>query len=604
MVVVLKKVVLQNFLSYGNTETVIEFTDGLNLVTGPNGVGKSSLLLDAISFAWFNKPYRKINKNELINRKNKKNTKVECHYEINNVPYIVKRGLKNKDIDLEVWINNIKQDLLPSQSLNQAEIEKHLGIDYKLFKQIISLSINFNAPFLTLPAGEKRELLEKFFNIDTIAIMLKKSKDLLKERKTRRDMMIHSVDMLSEFLKTEKLRIKKLSASKKTFDADKQKEIDDINHSISELKKQLKTCKKDGKSKTDEMKSIKIPYNLDELNNDIQKHNELKYNATYDITNARKIINSLDEHDVCPMCMSNLTEEHKLNEVDRQQNIINESNNIIKKENDILLELNSHIEEVNDINKRIESLKYEIRDLKKTCKSLSVQISSLEGELSKVSDRKFAVDLKEMKREYKSKLAEYTDSKEDISNIDRDIKKYNKIIEILSDSGVKSYIFDQLIPVLNKSINYYLNIFDLPVYIEFDNSMKDNIKTTSNFNSQVSYMSFSEGEKKKIDIAILLSFIDVTKKIANWNCNLLIVDELLDSSIDDDGLSKLLDSLITMIEGDENLGIYIISHKISSDYNSMFNTIVDISKDNSGFSKIVTHRRDNNGNLRRQNRIS
>ncbi len=220
--------------------------------------------------------------------------------------------------------------------------------------------------------------------------------------------------------------------------------------------------------------------------------------------------------------------------------------------------------------------------------NIETQLEKLKADKIKVSDRQFVVDLKAMKDEYKQKLDEYKQGKKDLSESADQIKMYTKIIEILSDSGVKAYIFDQLIPVLNKSVNYYLNIFDLPIYIEFDNSMKDNIKTSTNFNTPVNYMSFSEGEKKKIDMAILLSFIDVTKKIANWNCNLLVIDELLDSSIDDDGLEKLLESLETMVLENDGLGTYIISHRLKDEYKHFFNSMIKIKKNIDGFSKITT----------------
>ena len=157
---------------------------------------------------------------------------------------------------------------------------------------------------------------------------------------------------------------------------------------------------------------------------------------------------------------------------------------------------------------------------------------------------------------------------------------------MLSDSGIKSYIFEQLIPILNDNINRYLNIFNLPIYLEFGDDMSDSIKTINNFNESVTYYSFSEGEKKKIDMAILLSFIDVTKKIANWNCNLLIIDELLDSSIDEAGLDKLLLSLSGMVDEDDDLGIYIISHKFKKEYKQYFNKMIEVKKSSDGFSKM------------------
>ena len=248
---------IQNLLSYGNNETVINFdNNGLNLITGENGTGKSSAMLDAISFALYDKPYRKIKKGELINRKNKKNLKVDFSFTINDIEYRLVRGLKNREVDLEFWIDGVQQDLLSSKGLTQLEIESKIGIDYKLFKQIISLSINYNKPFLTLSAAEKRELLEKFFNIDVLAAMLKEAKSVLKELKIKKNMEIQAIDILTSSLKTDKARILQLVESKKTFDADMKKEVDKLTDTILVSKKELKTVKAEGKAKNAELEKV------------------------------------------------------------------------------------------------------------------------------------------------------------------------------------------------------------------------------------------------------------------------------------------------------------------------------------------------------------
>ena len=584
----IKRLTIQNLLSFGNTETVIDFNSGLNLITGPNGAGKSSALLDAISFAWYDKPYRKINKTDLINRKNKKNLKVSCEFEVNDVPYKIVRGLKNKDVELEFHIDNEKQDMLSSKGLSQSEIESHIGIDYKLFKQIISLSINHNKPFLTLPAGDKRELLEKFFSIDTIAAMLKKAKETLKNYKVKNDMTVQAVDMLADVIKSEKKHITELTESKKTFDSDKKKDLFEITEKIDLNGRNLKQLKADGRAKSKELKALETPTDISELRTLKDEQTKLKNNAEYDIKNAEEILKALDEYDVCPTCKSELTEDHKNDEIALQKAIILEAESKVKHCGKEIIGIKKDITASEDATSDANDIKYSMRHLKSQIVNIETQIEKLKTDNEKVSKRKFVVDLKSMKDEYKHKVDEYKEGKKELSELSDQIKMYTKIIEILSDSGVKSYIFDQLIPVLNKSMNYYLNIFELPIYIEFDNSMKDNIKTSTNFNASVNYMSFSEGEKKKIDMAILLSFIDVTKKIANWNCNLLVIDELLDSSIDDNGLEKLLESLEKMVHENEGLGTYIISHRFKNEYKHFFTSMVEIKKNTEGFSKITT----------------
>lgn len=586
MKVVFKKLTIQNLLSFGNTETVIDFSKGLNLITGHNGAGKSSALLDAISFALYDKPYRKINKSELINRKNKKNLKVSCEFEVNGTEYRIVRGLKNKDVDLEFYIDGMKQDMLSSKSLSQEEIQDHIGIDYKLFKQIISLSINHNKPFLTLPAAEKRELLEKFFSIDILASMLKLCKEKLKNIKIKKDMTIHSIDMLADVLKSEKKHISELTESKKNFDSDKEKELFEINEKIDLNTRNMKQLKKDAKSKKDELDALPEAINISDLREKKEALMKEKNNAEYDIQGAKKILKALDEYDVCPTCNSELTKEHKDEEIAQQEAIIVKAEKVIKDCDEKIAVVKKDIVQSEKISNEIKDLKYDIKYLKNQYTNIENQVKKSESDKEKIESKEFVVDISSLKKEYNEKMKEYKDYKADLEEINEDMVMYTKIISILSDSGVKSYIFDQLIPVLNKSVNYYLNIFELPIYIEFDNAMKDSIKTSTNFNGSVNYLSFSEGEKKKIDMAILLSFIDVTKKIANWNCNLLIIDELLDSSIDDDGLEKLLESLERMVSDDEDLGVYIISHRFKNEYKHFFNSMIEVKKNVDGFSKM------------------
>ena len=586
MRVVFKKLTIQNLLSFGNNETVIDFTKGLNLITGKNGSGKSSALLDAISFALYDKPYRKINKSELINRKNKKNLKVSCEFEVNGTDYKIVRGLKNSEVELEFHIGGAKQNLLSSKGLTQDEIEAHIGIDYKLFKQIISLSINHNMPFLTLPAQEKRELLEKFFNIDVIASMLKIAKEELKNIKIKKDMTTHTIDMLADVIRTEKKHIQELEESKKNFDSDKKNELFEIKEKIDLNKRNLKQLKEDAKKKKEELNNLPKISDLQSLRDKKDKLNKSVNNCEFDIKQAEKILSALNDYDVCPTCNSHLTEDHKKHEIEVQKNIISEAKaKMVEFEAELAI-IKKEIVESENVASDEQDIKYSMKYLKNQYVNIEAQVEKLVADKSKVETRQFVVDMDAMKEEYDQRLNEYKDSKDELSEISKGLANYSKIIEILSDTGVKSYIFDQLIPVLTKSVNYYLNIFELPIYIEFDNTMKDSIKTSANFNSSVSYLSFSEGEKKKIDMAILLSFIDVTKKIANWNCNLLIIDELLDSSIDDNGLEKMLESLEKMVLTDTDMGIYIISHRFKTEYKHFFNSMIEIKKNSDGFSKI------------------
>jgi len=586
MKVIFEKVILKNLLSFGNKETTIVFDEGLTLMTGPNGSGKSSSLLDAISFAIYDKPYRKINKADLINRTNKKNMMVDLYFSINDIPYQIKRGMKNKDVDLEFYIDGKKQQLLSSKALTQDELINKIGIDYKLFKQIISLSINHNKSFLTLSASEKRDLLEKFFNVDVLATMAKEAKQELKTLNVKLEISSNNISTLAKFLSEEKLRIKKLTKSKKSFDTDKTAIISDLEDKLITAEGELSDLASSGKKLQKQSAAFAV-VDINDIRT--RKQELLTEQAVLESTktSAEKTITYLNSNDICPMCKSELNDDHKKSELSVQNNIVSTcTSDILSIENKLILiedELSSAVED----SSKLSDLKFSIRELKNKYKIKEVEITNLKKMISDKRDETFVIDIDEMKDHYKEKFNEHKSAVIEHESISSLISKYNIMKDMLSDSGIKSYIFDQLIPILNKNINDYLTTFDLPIYIEFDNKMNDSIKTIKDFKQSVSYYSFSEGEKKKIDMSILLSFIDVTKKIANWNCNLLIIDELLDSSIDDDGLEHLLQSLHTMFEGSPDLGVYIISHRVKAEYKNYFNNTIQVGINPNGFSELI-----------------
>ena len=212
-----------------------------------------------------------------------------------------------------------------------------------------------------------------------------------------------------------------------------------------------------------------------------------------------------------------------------------------------------------------------------------VIIRTIENQIQKVNDRTLNLDTSSMKIEYESKIETYKNDSNELMKLNEEYKNYEIVSKLLAEDGIKSYFFKMLIPILNAKINEYLNIFDLPVTINFDETMKDSISIIGTSETNLNYMGFSEGEKKRIDIAILLSFISVTKIISNWNCNILIFDEILDSATDTEGLEKLLSSIKEMTIKENNLCTYVISHREA--YQDIYDNILTVKKVN-GFSKI------------------
>lgn len=572
----------KNILSFGNKFTKINFNAGLNLITGNNGSGKSSALLDTLSFCLFGQPYRKINIEDLVNRKNKKNLEVTYTFWINNDKFSITRGLKPKK--LIIIKNDIPINILSTKGLVQNEIDKIIGINYKLFKQIISLSINYNEPFLKLSIPKKREIIEQIFSIDVFAEMSKIIKTEIKDLKIKIDTSKNVNDILKQSISFNDNNIKQLEKTENTFEQNKKKEIDNINLEITNYKNKILELKENGRILLTQ--NIDIIDNREELEN--QKSKIISEIAEYNVKlkSIEDNINFLNKYDTCPNCNNKISKEYKQINIKNNNNIKIEYKTLIKSHNETLLKIKNDIDDIEHKIYRQEIKKNNIKTLKEKIINLNSLLKNCNNRKKIIQDRKFEFDINKAKEDIENEKLKYNNNKIKIKQDEKDLNYRKIIIETLSDTGIKSFIFKEMIPILNHNINEYLTLFELPMFIEFDKYMKETIKIINNKSDNTSYYCFSEGEKRRIDMSILLSFISIKKSLSMWNCNLLIIDELFDSSIDEIGLQKIIDSLNNMINNKNKLGIYIISHRIKKEYFSQFEFLMEINKKLNGFSEI------------------
>ena len=248
-----------------------------------------------------------------------------------------------------------------------------------------------------------------------------------------------------------------------------------------------------------------------------------------------------------------------------------------------LVKINEKVSEQRRIKKIYDDSKNDIQIAKIKVSNLEKTSLDLDKQIENVKSRELKIDLTNIKEEYSNKVETYKEDIKKLTTLNNDQKNYEIVSKMLSEDGIKSYFFKMLVPILNNNINEYLNLFDLPVAISFDETMQETISIIGSSDKDVSYNSFSEGEKKRMDIAILLSFINTTKTISNWNCNLLTFDEILDSATDLNGLEKMLSSVKQLTLNDNQLCSYVISHKDS--FQDIYTRIIKIKKTN-GFSKI------------------
>lgn len=572
----------KNFLSFGSNLTVIKFEEGFNLITGKNGGGKSGGLLDPLSFCIFGKPYRKIKIRELVNRTNRKKLYTECIFKINDDLFkIVRTQLPDS---IELFKNDQPFQLESSKRLIQDEIDKIIGIDYNMFKQIIALAINYNKPFLEMQQNEKREIIESITNVKILGEMLKLSKINISSLKTQVDLNKTTIKLFEENLFSTNQRINELTLAKQNFDSNKQ---DDLNKILQKINNQTIELNKIQTILTNLEKNkkniIEFKKELKELNKKLNEINKEINVDKYKIENSNKSISFLEQNNICEVCNSELTEEHKTKEKNRLNEIINECKNKIELNNKNKKDLTK---EIDNISLEIENQNKIILDIKKyneQIKWLKEEIKNNIERENEIKLRKFDVDLNSLQKEFDKKSDEYLEVFNKNEEKVKELHNYEVVSTILSDNGIKAYFFRKIIPILNSKINEYLKKSGLSIKFEINEFLEDKIFCLDSRGQEISYFSNSEGEKKRIDISIMLAFIDITKMICNWDCSLLIMDEIFDSKLDEDGLDFIILSIKNLISNNNKLKVFVISH-ILKDF-EVFDRHYRVSKA-SGFSRI------------------
>lgn len=573
MFIEFQELIVKNILSYGGKPTTIKFTEGLNSITGSNGAGKSSFL-DALSFCLYGVPYRKIKLAKLVNRKNKNKLFTQLKFKNNEDQYRITRTLDPTDLVIEK--NNNVLDKHSSKKLDQEELNKIIGIDHNLFKHLIGLAVNYNKPFLGLPLQEKRSLIESIFNIKIFGDMLISLKNKQKGLKTEKEIFSKHIVILTREIDNLKKYIKDLEETKKNFNSIKEIKLKGYNNEVTLIEDKLTSYEVNYnsalKKKNSYLELIK------DSKNDSSKLNGYKLEL---MTNNNRIkfledtIALYKNSRECPTCSSTFTEDIKKS---RLNSLKTEIKGIVNLNEELLKEQVPLLESIKireDTQKKLTYLDREFDKFYLKKDNLENQLKRIIAHRDSLLNEEFNVDINSFKNDLKQKVIECTELKDNLAKVSKNIIDNEIIAEILSEKGIKSFFLNNLLPNFNKRINEYLNKFKLPIIILFDEFMEEKITSYTGY-LDYDYMGFSQGEKKRCDISILLSFIDIAKEISNWDCNLLFIDELLDGGTDDEGLESMIESLAEMVYESQQLCIYLISHKlINKDY---FKSKIEITK--------------------------
>lgn len=565
-----KTIKWKNFLSTGNHWTEIKLNEFENtLIIGTNGAGKSTVL-DALTFGLFNKPFRKINKPQLINSQNDKDCLVEIEFNIANNEYKVVRGMKPNVF--EIYKNTEKLPQNADSKDDQKHLEQNiLKLNYKSFTQIVVLGSSSFVPFMQLPAAGRREVIEDLLDIkifssmnDVIKTKLKTTKDQIKILELKEDSMEEKISMQQSFI----TQLQELG----------QKDIDDKMTKINDILSQEEVTVADNKITQEKLDSI--TQDLENFSNPTEKLRKLgnlkgKLSQKVSIiTNEHKFFT---ENTVCPTCTQDIDERFRLDRIANAQNKAKELRTGYEDLEKAIKEEEERERLFIALSKEVTSLTHEISHNNTKISGYQQQVRELQSEIQKTTEQLENQNIEHDKLEgYQRSLGEIQNN---LSKQKDSLGYYDFIYLLLKDGGVKTKIIKHYLPLINQQVNKYLQMLDF--YINFSLDEEFNEKIKSPIHENFSYSSFSEGEKMRIDLALLFTWREVARLKNSVNTNLLIMDEVFDSSLDGFGTDEFL-KIIRYVIKDAN--IFVISHK--AELHDKFKNVIKFDKVK-GFSRIV-----------------
>ena len=569
--IIFKTIKWKNFLSTGNQFTQVDFLEyQTNLIVGTNGAGKSTIL-DALTFVLFNKPFRKINKSQLINTTNEKETIVEVEFEVNNREYVVRRGIKPNKFDIEV-----NGELLHKESddrLNQKILEENiLKVNYKSFTQIVILGSSAFVPFMQLSAPNRRDVIEDLLDIRIFSSMNNFLKDMVRVEKEQIRSLNLKKDNIKDKILMQENFLKELEEQGKTSVKSNK---DKINSLIEDSSKCISS---NDDIQNEVLKLSKEQEKVTGASQKLLKLNNLKGKITQKVSTITKEHKFFTENKVCPTCTQDIEESFRLNRIDDVQSKAKDLNKGLKELEETIESERERERLFNKFTKEITKLNNGISQNNTRISGYQRQIRDLESEIQRITDQS-----KNRNTEHE-KLSEFKENLqktfENLADKKTEINYYDFAYSLLKDDGVKTKIIKKYLPFINQQINRYLQMMDFYINFTLDEEFKETVQ--SPIHEDFSYASFSEGEKMRIDLALLFTWREVARVKNSVNTNLLIMDEVFDSSLDGFGTDEFL-KIIRYIIKDAN--IFVISHK--TDLLDKFESVIKFDKVK-GFSRRVS----------------
>ena len=566
-----QKIRWKNFLSTGNQFTEIDFQESnTNLIIGTNGAGKSTML-DALTFVLFNKPFRKINKPQLVNAQNERDCLVEIEFEINTRQYLVRRGIKPNVFDIVVNGTELHREA-DDRAMQRVLEDNILKVNYKSFTQIVILGSSTFVPFMQLTSANRREVIEDLLDIRIFSLMNNILKDKIRTQKEQ----VKSLDLKKETLK-DKMKMQQNfideleNRGKQNIEGNKNKITNLMNEVDGYLQENIK-LQEDLENTTKQQEGVAG------ARQKLSKLNTLRGKISQKVSAITKEHKFFMENTVCPTCTQEIEESFRLNKIDDVQNKakelkegFDELESTIKFEqqrerqfNDLSKEITNLTHGISQNNTRVGGNQRQIRDLEYEIQTITENLANRNSEHEK---------LDEFKTNLSNTFSELSDKKQEIVY-------HDFAYSLLKDDGVKTKIIRKYLPFINQQVNRYLQMMDFYINFHLDEEFKETVK--SPIHEDFSYSSFSEGEKMRIDLALLFTWREVARVKNSVNTNLLIMDEVFDSSLDGFGTDEFL-KIIRYVIKDAN--IFVISHK--QDMQDKFESVLKFDKVK-GFSRMVS----------------
>ena len=567
--IVFKSIKWKNFISYGNHWTEIDLNQTKSsLIIGENGSGKSTVL-DALTFGLYNKPFRKVTVQQLVNTINNKDMVVEVEFGIGSHNYKVIRGQKPRKFEVYQDGKLLNQEAHAKDY--QETLEKQiLKLNHKSFCQVVVLGSSSFIPFMQLPTNHRKEVIEDLLDIGIFSIMATLLKEDVSKNKEHAQTLTSELTTIEEKIRIQQHFVDKISQQQDEAISEKKEQIVKLENENSISEVNLKDQETDlSKLREEVAEEEKVRSKLNQLTN-------LEDKIKDKVKTLKRDIQFFDTHDDCPTCNQAIDQDFKSKVIDEKEDKVEECEagfEPLEKELDTTQQEINHIVEVY---KKIDNINQQINSLNSKINGNRQLIESLQKDIDNTSKQ----DITEEKNKIKDFNIELDGKRKDVEEFTNTREVYDIATKLLRDTGIKSRIIKQYVPIMNKLINKYLAAMDFFVQFELDQNFNESIK--SRFRDEFTYASFSEGEKMRIDLALLFTWRAIAKLKNSASTNLLILDEIFDSSLDAQGTDEFL-KIINDLTLDTN--IFIISHK-TDQLIDKFSNVVRFEK-HQNFSRMV-----------------